>query len=128
MTTKLRLIQCGVGGMGKTWWNGPVRDSRDFELTAIVDIAPDALRDAGDALSLPRDRRFVSLEDALNAIEVDAVLTVTPPSVHVEHAALAFARGLHVLTEKPIAHDLDSAKRMVDLARSAGRQLVVAQN
>jgi predicted dehydrogenase len=126
--TKLRLIQCGVGGMGRTWWNGPVRDSEDFELVAIVDVVDAPLREAAEALSIPPDRRFASLEAALGAVEADAVLTVTPPAVHAAHAELAFARGLHVLTEKPIAHDLASAKRMVDLARRAGRQLVVAQN
>ena len=126
--SKLRLIQCGVGGMGKTWWSGAVRESPDFELVAIVDVAPAALAEAGDALAMPAGRRFVSLESALEAVEADAVLTVTPPPVHVEHARLAFARGLHLLTEKPIAHDLPSAKGMVELARRAGRQLVVAQN
>ena len=62
---------------------------------------------------------FTSLEAALDGIDADAVLTVTPPAVHVEHAQLAFARGLHLLTEKPIAHDLPSAKRMVELADAA---------
>jgi predicted dehydrogenase len=126
--SKLRLIQCGLGGMGKTWWSGPVRSSPDFELVAIVDVADRPMHEAGDALSIPRDRRFASLEAALSSVDADAVLTVTPPLVHIEHAELAFARGLHLLTEKPIAHDLDSAKLMVDLARRAGKQLVVAQN
>src|SRR4029079_4780307 len=84
--------------------------------------------EAGDALGVPRERRFDSLEHALDAVECDAVLTVTPPAVHVEHARLAFARGLHLLTEKPIAHDLASAREMVELARRADRQLVVGQN
>jgi predicted dehydrogenase len=114
--------------MGRAWWNGPVRDSPDFELVAIVDVADAPLGKAGDALSVPAHRRFTSLEAALDATEADAVLTVTPPPVHVAHAELALPRGLHLLTEKPIAHDLASAKRMVALARSAGRQLVVAQN
>ena len=125
---KLRLIQCGAGGMGRTWWNGPVRASADFEVVALVDILEPPLHEAGDALGLPRERRFRALDEALAHVDADAVLTVTPPAVHVEHAKLAFARGLHLLTEKPIAHDLDSAKRMVDLARRAGKQLVVAQN
>jgi predicted dehydrogenase len=126
--SKLRLLQCGAGGMGRAWWNGPVRDSPDFELAALVDIVEAPLHEAADALGLPRDRRFASLEAALERVDADAVLTVTPPVVHVEHAQLAFARGLHLLTEKPIAHDLPSAKLMVELARKAGKQLVVAQN
>ncbi len=122
------MIQCGAGGMGKAWWNGPVRDSPDFELVALVDILDAPLHEAGDALALPRDRRFKSLEAALEQVQADAVLTVTPPAVHVEHARIAFARGLHLLTEKPIAPDLSGAKEMVQLARQARRQLVVAQN
>lgn len=114
--------------MGRAWWNGPVRESADFELVAIADIAPVPLAEAGDALGLSPELRFTSLEAALDRVQADAVLTVTPPPIHVEHAQLAFSRGLHLLTEKPIAHNLVSARRMVELAKQAGRQLLVAQN
>jgi predicted dehydrogenase len=128
--SKLRLIQAGVGGMGKAWWTGATGPGKsdDFDLVAIVDVSDAALAEAGEAMNIPRERRFPSLEKALDAVEADAVLTVTPPAVHVEHADLAFARGLHLLTEKPIGHDLAAAKRMVDLADRAGKQLLVAQN
>lgn len=125
---KLRLIQAGIGGMGKAWWKSVVRNSPDFELVAIVDINPAALSEAGDELNIPNERRFASLDMALDAVQTDALLTVTPPAIHVEHAQAAFARGIHLLTEKPIAHDLESAKRMVQLAQKADRQLLVAQN
>jgi predicted dehydrogenase len=126
--SKLRLIQAGVGGMGKAWWTNATKSSPDFGLIAIVDISDAALNEAGDALAIAPDRRFKTLESALSAVDADAVLTVTPPPIHVEHAKLVFARGLHLLTEKPIAHDLPAAKLMVDLARQAGKQLMVTQN
>jgi predicted dehydrogenase len=125
---KLRLIQAGMGGMGRTWWKSVVRGSPDFDLVAIVDVVDEPLNQAGDELGISSDRRFKSLESALDQVEADAVLTVTPPTVHVEHAKLTFSHGLHLLTEKPIAHDLASAKNMVELARQTGRQLLVAQN
>src|SRR5256885_1436199 len=103
--TKLRLVQCGVGGMGRTWWNEASGKSPDFELVGIVDISDAALGEAGEALSIDPSRRFKSLESALEKTNADAVLTVTPPAVHVEHARIAFSRGLHLLTEKPIAPD-----------------------
>src|SRR5262249_8070542 len=102
--------------------------SPDFELVAIVDVLDAPLNDAGDSLNLPRERRFKSLAAAIDTVQADAVLTVTPPAVHVEHARLAFSRGFHLLTEKPIAHELPGAREMVELARKADRQLVVAQN
>lgn len=115
--------------MGRAWWKGATGSSADFDTVALVDVAPEPLAEAGDALHIPQSCRFTSLQAALDArIEADAVLTVTPPQVHVEHAELAFARGLHLLTEKPLAHDLAAAKRMVELATTADRQLVVAQN
>lgn len=117
-----------MGGMGRAWWKTPIPQSPDFELVAIVDIADAPLEEAGEALSIPRERRFKDLEDAIEQVPADAVLTVTPPDIHVQHARLAFANGLHLLTEKPIGHDLSAAKEMVDLARRANRQLMVAQN
>jgi predicted dehydrogenase len=124
---KLRLIQAGVGGFGKGWINVAGK-SEDFDLVALVDLSPQALEDAGKVVNVPADRRFSSLDAALDAVQADAVLTVTPPAVHLEHAKLAFGRGLHLMTEKPIATDMRQACEMVRLARQADRQLVVSQN
>ena len=124
----MKLIQCGVGGMGKAWRDNATRGSGDFEVVAIVDVNPVVLAEAGDDLKVPVERRFSDLRDAVRAVEADAVLTVTPPAVHVEHAKIAFERGLHLLTEKPIADSLENAKLMVELAGAAGKQLVVTQN
>ncbi len=125
---KLRLIQAGVGGMGRAWWNGAILGRADIEVAAIVDIADAPLTEAGDALGVPPERRFKDLAQAIKSVQADAVLTVTPPAIHVKHAELAFANGLHLLTEKPIGGSLDEAKRMVKLAHDAGKILMVAQN
>ena len=131
--SKLRLIQCGLGGMGRAWRDNATSPSSsspspDFEVVAVVDINEHALREGGEQLRVPTERRFSELSAAIVKVEADAVLTVTPPAVHVEHAKLAFAHGLHLLTEKPIADSMENATLMVRLAAEAGRQLVVAQN
>jgi predicted dehydrogenase len=114
--------------MGRAWRDSATSQSPDFEVVAVVDINEAPLREGGEQLRVPPERRFTSLADTIAKVEADAVLTVTPPPVHVEHAKLAFAAGLHLLTEKPIADTLENAKLMARLARDAGRQLVVAQN
>jgi predicted dehydrogenase len=125
---RLRLIQCGVGGFGRHWVTDVSSKSEDFELVAIVDISEKALHEAGDAIGLPAERRFTNLESAIDAIDPRAVLTVTPPAVHIEHARIAFARGLHLMSEKPIADTMNHATEMVQLARQAQRQLLISQN
>lgn len=124
---KIRLIQCGVGGYGTGWIKNHTSQSPDFDLAAIVDLSPETLATIGDTYGVPAERRFTSLEEALEKVEADAVLTVTPPKVHVAHARLAFARGLHLMTEKPLADTIAQAREMIQLAKGAGRQLVVSQ-
>ena len=125
---KLRLIQAGVGGHGRGWAMDTVANSPDFEPVALADPNAAALATAGEALGVPEGRRFADLADAVRAVEADAVLSVTPPRVHAKHAEIAFGHGLHLLVEKPLAEDLPTARRMVDLADAAGRQLMVGQN
>jgi len=43
-------------------------------------------------------------------------------------ALAAFERGMHVLTEKPIADSMERGRRMVEAAREARRTLMVSQN
>src|SRR5439155_22733104 len=82
---KLRLIQCGVAGMGKAWRANATTSSPDFDGVAVIDINPDVLDEAGEELKIPPQHRFDNLGKALRKVEADAVLTVTPPAVHVQH-------------------------------------------
>lgn len=54
------------------------------------------------------------------AADVDAVYIATPPSLHEEHAALAFDAGRPALIEKPLASDAAAARRIAALAASRG--------
>ncbi len=125
---KLKLIQCGVGGFGQSWLSEVTAASPDFELVAIVDVQAANLASAGDTAGIPAERRFTTLEEALDKVQADAVLTVTPPQVHIQHARVAFERGLHLMTEKPIAGTVIEAREMVQLAQEAKRRLLVSQN
>lgn len=127
MSSKLKLIQCGVGGFGKGWVENHTSKSPDFEVVALVDISPEALAEAGRICGVGPDRQFASLQEAIDRVPADAVLTVTPPAVHVQHARLAFAKGLHVMTEKPLAATVADALEMLALAEKSGRQLQVSQ-
>jgi predicted dehydrogenase len=125
---KLKLIQCGVGGFGKGWVENYSSRSTDFDLVAIVDLSVDNLADARKVTGLPEDKCFASLEAALEKVEADAVLSVTPPLVHAQHARLAFARGLHFMCEKPLADSIANAREMIALAATCHKQLAVSQN
>jgi predicted dehydrogenase len=54
---------------------------------------------------------------------VDAVLVSTPPPLHVENCVTAFARGKHVLCEKPLARTPAECRAIVDAATKSGKYL-----
>lgn len=55
---------------------------------------------------------------------VDVVYIATPPAMHLEHASLAARNGKHAVVEKPLALELDEARRMVGIAAQAGTKLL----
>jgi len=126
--SKLCLIQCGVGGFGHSWLKEVSSRSPDFKVVGIVDISRENLDKAGADADIPAERRFPDLETAIAAVKADAVLSVTPPPVHVQHARLAFAHGLHLMTEKPFADTVVHAREMLRLAKQSKRQLLISQN
>lgn len=61
----------------------------------------------------------------LDRTRPDAVFLFSDNAACVELAEMAAARGLHILVEKPMAHSLDGADRMLQAARRAGVRLMV---
>jgi predicted dehydrogenase len=68
------------------------------------------------------------LEDALEAVECDAVLVASPPGTHHVVAKAALEARKHVLCEKPLATNLQDAFDLVETADRAERILMVSQN
>ena len=106
-------------------WAEVVARARRFRLAAVVDAAAPARKWAQAEFGVPA---FDAFDEALAGIEADAVVLVSPPSSHRALTEAAVARGLHVVTEKPIALDLADAKAMAKAGERAGVHVLVAQN
>lgn len=116
-----RLVQVGCGARGRMW--DEIVHRLDAAVVGYVDVAPTAAR----ALAEPRHRpAFGDLDQALDQVECDAVLLVTPPAAHRRHVEVAIARRLPILSEKPLAEGLGEAVAMVEAAETAGVPLAVS--
>jgi predicted dehydrogenase len=71
---------------------------------------------------------FTDYDRMLAEASLDAVLICTPHALHAAQAAAALERGLHVLTEKPLALSTRDAEALVEKAKATGRVLTVAVN
>jgi predicted dehydrogenase len=126
-TEPLRLIQVGAGAMGGVWLD-VLRQSRDVELVAVVDLDPARARESATVAGLPGAAVFASLPEALDAVAADAVLNATVPEAHAEVSTVALLAGLDVLCEKPVADTLSAALSMTAAAEVTGRLLMVSQS
>ncbi len=99
----------------------------DAKIVACADINKSKAKSAAEQYNIP-----VYYEDYLEMLDsekIDAVLICTPSGLHPEMGIEAANRKLHVITEKPMAIDLNSADRLVKSCDHNQVQLfVVKQN
>lgn len=127
-TAPLRLIQVGMGGWGRDWASRVLPGFAQIEPVGWVDLSPALLEQVQAQLGVPAARCFLSLEQALAAVEADAVLITAALPGHVPVALAALAAGKHVLVEKPFAPSVAEAQQVVAAAEQAQRVLMVSQN
>jgi virulence factor len=116
---QLRVGVVGVGTMGRHHVR-LVGQSPGVALAGFYD--PDPAR-AEEICRLYDCVCFDTLDELMD--RADAMTVAAPTSLHAEIGERCLERGLHLLMEKPLAHDVKSAARLVELARKAGVVLMV---
>lgn len=120
----LKIGIVGMGAAGRAFLPA-IEKSDDFQLVAFAEANAAARQEA------ERETGAQGYADvgALVAHQgIDAIYIATPTEQHRSHAAVAFAAGKHVLTEKPMAVSLEDAQAMVAAAEQANRILLVGHS
>jgi predicted dehydrogenase len=116
-----------IAVIGAGYW-GPnlvrnFRASNDWDLVAVCDL------DEGRARRVVGRRSTVDVETSVARLlgrdDLDAVAIATPARTHAPLALAAFEAGLHVLVEKPLADNTETAALMVAAAAAADRVLMI---
>ncbi len=123
----MKLVQIGVGKMGRTWLN-TICGAEAVEVAGIVEPVAAARDWAMSEFGLTPEQCLGNVEDALTSLEWDAALVVTPPPTHRPLAEQLLRAGKHVLLEKPLATTIADAQALVEIAEDTGKTLMVAQN
>jgi predicted dehydrogenase len=83
----------------------------------VCDPSPAARAFVADTFGVPA---VAAVEELLDR-QLDAVVIASPDALHLEHVLAAFARGLHVLCEKPLCYGTADIDRLIDARDHAGR-------
>lgn len=121
-------LKVGVVGLG---WAGQQHvkayaSAADVELVGIAGMEEDVLNKVQAQYNVPQ--AFAKWEDLLEIEGLDAVSVAVPTFLHAPIAIAALEKGIHVLSEKPLAKDGVEGQAMVDASRKAHRVLDVVFN
>ncbi|MBI1334270.1 MAG: gfo/Idh/MocA family oxidoreductase [Armatimonadetes bacterium] len=122
----MKAILVGAGGMGRAWARNLVSNP-ETEIAAWVDVVPGQVEQSSQEVGIEVPA-FVSLSDALRAVEADFVVDVSVPEAHEAVTIEALEAGLPVLGEKPMSVSMESARRMVAASERAGKLYMVSQS
>ena len=118
----IRIGIIGCGNIARSHAAG-YREN-DTPVTAVTDVRRAAAESF--AQDLPDARVFPDHVHLLDAGAVDAVSICTPPDTHEAIAVYALRRGVHVLCEKPLAHTVESGRRIAAAAWESRAQFMIA--
>jgi len=113
---KVRIGVIGVGGMGQAHIN-KIKETPEAELTAVSDVDSEITKKISQEHKVPG---FTDYEKLLKSDLTDAVLIATPHYFHPEIGIKVMERGIHCLSEKPIAVSVAAADKFLQAAAKSG--------
>ena len=130
-------IRLGMVGGGRGAFIGAVhriasRIDDQYELVAGC-FSSDADRAAASAADLGVARSYASFADmaareARRKDGIEAVAIVTPNHMHAPVAMQFLKRGIHVICDKPLTHNLAEAKKLAKAAEASGVVFALTHN
>jgi 2-desacetyl-2-hydroxyethyl bacteriochlorophyllide A dehydrogenase len=116
---RFALLGCGDIGVHNA---RAISEARNAALSVCFDPAPGLAAQAAERFHATPTG---DLGEALDPDRVDAAFICVPHDLHASLVEQAAGAGLQVVVEKPLAQDLDDARRAADAAERAGVALSV---
>ncbi|MEP3047434.1 MAG: Gfo/Idh/MocA family oxidoreductase [Roseibium sp.] len=121
------IVRWGIVGCGDVTEikSGPALQKADrSELISVMRRDAEKAADYAERHNVPS--WTADADELINNPDISAIYIATPPSTHADFTIKALEAGKHVLTEKPMALDLNECNRMAAAATATGNKLCVA--
>ena len=126
MSRKLRIGVIGAGRIGKLHSNNLATRVPNAELAAVSDVYEPAAKELAEKLGVPN--YYNDYHKILEDPTIDAVFICSSTDTHSPISIEAAKAGKHIFCEKPIDHDLDKIKAVLEEVKKAGVKYQVGFN
>ena len=123
------LAVIGAGSRGKALARYALENSGRAKISAVVDRNERQIDLFQKEFGIPREYRFKDYQYLLKSnLNLDGILITTPPNFHADATCSFLKAGIPVFLEKPMAHNLKDAERIVKMAKKTGVRLQLGFN
>lgn len=126
MSKKLRIGVIGAGRIGKLHANNLASRVPGAELAAISDVYEPAAKELAEKLGVPA--YYNDYHRILEDPSIDAVFICSSTDTHSPISMEAAKAGKHIFCEKPIDHDIDKIRPVLEAVKKAGVKYQVGFN
>ena len=124
--SKLKIGVVGCGGIANQKHFPAMKANSDLcEIVAFCDIIKERAEKGAAEYGVEGARVYEDYHDLLADSEVEVVHVLTPNVAHCPITVAAFEAGKHVYCEKPMAHNTEDAKAMLDAWKKSGKQFTI---
>ncbi|PWM25900.1 MAG: hypothetical protein DBX40_04355, partial [Clostridiales bacterium] len=122
---KVRIGIIGCGGIARAKHLPALSKLPNVEMVAFCDIIRERAETEAKKYGVPGAKVYEDYKELLADKTIDVVHVLTPNRSHSFITVDALEAGKHVMCEKPMAINVEEARKMLDAAKRTGKKLTI---
>ena len=118
---KIGIVGCGV--VATAYYLPYLMKMDNVEITAVCDLFP--VRTEACVRVFGAKEQYQHYYEMIEKSDIDAVFILTAPGTHVDFSLAAIEAGKHLLIQKPMATDMESARKIAEGVRKANLKAII---
>jgi predicted dehydrogenase len=118
---KVGVVGCGV--VATAYYLPALMKHESVEITAVCDLYE--TRTSACMRLFGVKEQFLDYGEMIGQADIDAVFILTAPGTHVPFSLKAVEAGKHILLQKPLATEMEDARRIAAAVRKAGVKALI---
>ncbi len=126
----MSLINIMVVGLGR-WaqlWLEDIQKNDNYKIASIVDNDFETIDEVSAEFGINKEIGYINLEKAIHETNPDVALITLPPAAHYAAVKKCIEMKVNILSEKPLAVDMDEARDLLKLTQEHDVIFMVSQD